>query len=289
MTIPSQPISQAVLDIIADDGSSQPTAGRTVEHGDYDTTSLTPTTYARAVHRDWIGHWSRWGWAARQLPKRGRVLEPGCGPESMFFRHLTSDNSLVPSLYVGVDLNKIKAHDKRGAEYASSGRLTYPWAKFLPEFDFVTRAEELADRFGSASFDRVVSFEVYEHITPRLGLRYLDACRLMLADDGELLLSTPVFNGRKAANHVREYTVAELQTILEDRGFEVVGRYGTFASYHDVKRGIRETMPSDEAELIIATYERCREFYGDGLLAAMLAPIVPDHSRNCTWRLRKIV
>lgn len=285
--IPSHECSDEVAEIVADSGKDQPTAGRTVEHGDYDTTSLTPSTYARAVHRDWIGHWSRWGWAARQLPKRGRVLEPGCGPESMFFRHLTSDNSLVPSLYVGVDLNRIKAHEKRTAEVLDGRKQTYPWAHFHPEFDFVTRVEDLAAEYGAASFDRIVSFEVYEHISPVLGLQYLDACRHMLADDGELLLSTPVFNGRKAANHVREYTVAELQLILEDRGFEIVGRYGTFASYHDVKRGIKETLPADEAEVVLRVYERCREFYGDGLLAAMLAPVVPDHSRNCTWRLRK--
>jgi hypothetical protein len=280
--------SAAVQAIIADDGSSQPTAGRHVEHGDYDTTSLTPSTYARAVHRDWIGHWSRWGWASRQLPKKGRVLEPGCGPESMFFRHLTSDASLVPALYVGVDLNAIKAHDKREAEVVAGKKRTYPWAQFKPEFDFVTRIDELVEEYGYASFDRVVSFEVYEHIAPALGLRYLDACRDMLHPDGELLFSTPVFKGKKAANHVREYTVEEMQLIFADRGFEVVGRYGTFASYHDVKRGIKEEFPEAQAEIILDIYERCREFYGDGLLAAMLAPVVPDHSRNCTWRLRRV-
>ena len=124
---------------------------------------------------------------------------------------------------------------------------------------------------------------MYEHITPEVGLDYLDACRRMMADDGQFLISTPVFNGKKAANHIREYTARELELILEDRGFKVLDRFGTFASYHDVKRGLMAELEDDERAAVLRVYERCRDFYGDDLLAGMLAPIVPDHSRNNTW------
>jgi SAM-dependent methyltransferase len=282
------PPSDAVQAIISDDGSDQPTAGRTVDHGEYDTTSLTPGQYQYAVHRDWIGHWTRWAWAGRQLKKGMRVLEPGCGPESMLLRHIQTNSSIIPSLYVGVDLNRIKFETDRRKKVAEGKDRTCKWADLWPETNFVTDLDKLIDTYGTANFDRICSFEVYEHITPEIGLEYLQACRRMLADDGELLLSTPVFNGKKAANHVREYTVDELATILDDRGFEVVDRFGTFASVHDVRRGIREMIEDPAvADGVLEVYERCREFLSDGLLAGMLSPIVPDHSRNCTWRLRK--
>lgn len=272
------PLSQAVLDIIADDGADQDTARRHVEHGEYDTTSLKPETYKYAVHRDWIGHWTRWAWAGRYIKNGLRVLEPGCGRESMLFHHLHTNSNLVPELYLGVDLDKIKYEQVR----IDKNKSTYKWAEFKQEFNFVTRVDELVDEYGANSFDRVVSFEVYEHITPSIGVQYLDACRKMLKPDGLLLLSTPVFNGKKAANHIREYTVDELRTILEDRGFTILDRFGTFASYHDIKRGIQDQYP-DEAETILKVYERCREFLSDDLLAGMLSPLAPDYSRNNTW------
>ncbi len=279
----STPPSPEVLAIIRDDGSSQPTAQRVVDHGEYDTTSLKPAQYEHAVHRDWIGHNVRWGWAGRRLKKGDRVLEPGCGRETMLLRHIQTNSSIIPSLFVGVDLDKIKFEEARVASVAAGKKRTCSWADLYPHFNFVERADELVETYGKSSFNKIVSFEVYEHITPPIGLAYLDKCRELLADDGELLLSTPVFNGKKAANHIREYTVEELQTILEDRGFKVVDRFGTFASYHDVKRGLYEVLSSAEADVVLRVYERCREFYGDNLLSGMLAPLVPDHSRNCSW------
>lgn len=273
-----RPVSVEVEAIISDDGSEQPTARRTVEHGEFDITSLKPAQYNNAVHRDWIGHWTRWAWAGRQLKKGMRVLEPGCGRETMLLRHIQTNSSIIPSLYVGVDLDKIKFEEDRLAK----GKETCRWADLHPRFNFITQIEELVAKYGEASFDRVVSFEVYEHMVPTQGIAYLDCCRRMLADDGLLLLSTPTYNGRKAANHIREYTADEMRAILEDRGFKVVDRFGTFASYHDVKRGIHELYP-EEADVILKVYERSREFNGDDLLAGMLAPLVPDHSRNNTW------
>jgi len=108
-----------------------------------------------------------------------------------------------------------------------------------------------------------------------------------MAPGATLLLSTPVYNGRQmAANHIREVTIDEMRSELEAAGFEVVKRYGTFASKHDVVRGLREQYP-DVAEQLIAIYEGTRELYDDNLLAAFLAPILPDYSRNNVWVCRK--
>lgn len=271
----THPPSQAVLDIL-EVSLDQPTARLTKDLGKYDTTSCTESRYKDVVHRDWLAHNIRWAWATRWIKKGSRVIEPGCGRDTPLFRAIRTRANIIPSLYVGVDLDKINYLAERKRD------TTYPWMKLHEHFNFVEQADELAELYGEESFELTVSFEVYEHIRPELGLAYLDAVRRFMAPDGVLLLSTPVFNGKKAANHIREYTIDELKTILEDRGFEIVDRYGTFASYHDVKRGIRETMP-DDADVIIDTYERCRELHGDDLLACMLAPLLPDYSRNNAW------
>jgi hypothetical protein len=86
-----------------------------------------------------------------------------------------------------------------------------------------------------------------------------------------------VFNGRAAKNHVHEYTVPELRQLLWGTGWEVKTRYGTFASYPEIKKVV------NEAELEIM--EGLREFYSDEVTACFLAPLYPDHSRNNVWVL----
>jgi len=153
-------------------------------------------------------------------------------------------------------------------------------------FNFVERWEELFDEFG-ATFELGVSFEVIEHMTEDRGDEYLQATREMLIPGGSLFLSTPVFNGHAAANHIREYTIPELQEKLERNGFNVDKRIGTFASYHDAKRGIKATYQPDAAAAIQGLYDELRGFYGDDVLAAFLSPVLPDYSRNNVWICHK--
>jgi len=150
------------------------------------------------------------------------------------------------------------------------------------EFNFVERWRELLDEYG-ATFDLAVSFEVIEHMTEEHGDEYLRGIHELLRPGGELMISTPVFNGVAAANHIREYTIDELREKLERAGFTIKDRFGTFASYNDIKRGIDQAFDSDEAAVMRKLNERVREFYGDEVMACFVAPLMPDHSRNNAW------
>ena len=102
---------------------------------------------------------------------------------------------------------------------------------------------------------------------------------LALKPGGMLLLSTPVFNGKAAANHVHEWDIPELATAVMDAGFSIEGRHGTFASYPDIKR---VAIPEH-----LTILEQLRQFYSDEVTACFLAPMYPDQSRNNVWSLRK--
>lgn len=229
-----------------------------------DTTSCRANTYLNFVHRDYVAHCFRWSWAARLIGPGQKVLDVGCGVEAMLARVLSGTNFVHGGQYVGVDMNRLTRVMKK------------PWATYHGEFDFVQR---YATDLTPGTYDVVVNFEVIEHVTVELGARMLAAMREMLRPGGVLYLSTPVFNGKAAQNHVHEYTVPELQAAIEAAGLRVERRLGTFASYPVLKKAL-----TPEHRTVL---EQLREFHGDDLMATWLAPLYPDHSRNCFWVLKR--
>lgn len=253
------------------------------ESPEFDTTALRYSSYGHRVHRDYLAHVFRWGWASKYIntsPKGGhRVLEAGCGADAPLYMSLRNVRGINhrPDFYLGVDLNKIAPLSK----FSMEGKLASQMV-LKERFNFVTDWRLLLEQYGP-TFDTAVSFEVIEHMTEVHGDEYLRGINALLAPGGKLLISTPVFNGRAANNHIREYTVDELRDKLERHGFHITDRFGTFASYNDIKRGLDETMTSAVATEVRAVYERAREFYGDDVMACFLAPVLPDHSRNNAW------
>jgi SAM-dependent methyltransferase len=245
---------------------------------EYDTTSCRHNNYRYTPHRDYMAHCMRWGWATNFVDDTTTVLEPGCGIDSPLYQVLKRPRGSCwrPKQYVGVDLNKIAALKTKRHDTALGRSMV-----LLEDFNFVERWRELQKRWKA--FDLAVSFEVIEHMTERHGDEYLSAIHALLRPGGKLLLSTPVFDGSAAKNHIREYTVAELGAKLDACGFEVADRFGTFASWSAVKRGLREVMPEPEARVLLRSLERARGFYGAEVLSCYLAPLLPDHSRNNAW------
>lgn len=224
----------------------------------FDTTSLTSSRYGYRVHRDYAAHFFRWGWVARQLNQTMNVLEVGCGVDYPLVKVLEANPGNLPRSYAGTDLNRLVSPPNRR------------WNQFYGEFNFLERHEELG------VFDRVVCLEVIEHMLEENGAHLLRAIRDHLRDaDSRLYLSTPVFNGKAAKNHVHEYTIAELSALIEGAGLRVIERYGTFASQRDLASVISPA----EAELL----DRLRVFYSNDVLACFLAPLYPDASRNNFW------
>lgn len=252
--------------------TQQPTRrGKQREARRFDKTSLHADVHGYYVHRDYAAHFFRWGWVRRTLARQrhdgGCVLDVGCGQETPLARVFQSGPGTIPKFYCGVDLNKIKSPIQKRK-----------WAKLYEKFDFVNDWKTILSEQGRI-FTTAVCFEVIEHMGTIDGLELLRGIHELLNDAGQLFLSTPVFNGFKAVNHVHEWTISELTRTIVRAGFKVEKRYGTFISSHDLKKVAK----TDE----LAVYNRISEYYGTDVTAMFLAPLYPDQSRNNLWILRR--
>ena len=228
---------------------------------EFDTTALHADKHGRFVHRDYAAHFFRWGFARRFIGNSTDVLDVGCGVDCQLAKVLNFPQGGRPRRYVGVDYNK-KPRSVPGDR----------WAEFLWEFDFTRRYAELG------RFDIVVTFEVLEHMREADGRKFLVGLRSCVADGGVLLLSTPVFDGRAAANHLNEWTAHDLSAALVDSKFSVERRHGTFASAST----IRKVMTEEERDLV----DELSRYYSWEVLSCFMAPKYPDASRNNVWVCR---
>lgn len=229
----------------------------------FDKTSLKIFKY-EGVHRDYIAHAFRWAFISTRLVKRtSRILDIGCGVDTPLVKVLSAMLALVPKSYLGVDMNKIPK------------KLPYKWIKFIENFNFAEKWRELSPQH----FDLITCLEVVEHMNPAAVNKMLKGALNLLADGGRLVISTPVFNGRAAKNHINEMTVPQLHNVLDRAGFEVVDRFGTFASQPDIAR------VATEAELAIV--KKLKRYYTGEVVACFLAPLYPDNARNNIWICKK--
>lgn len=253
----------------------------------YDTTALRHSGYRNRIHRDYLAHVFRWGFAARYVNETStgarRVIEAGCGADAQLYETFIKPRGpdQKPELYVGVDLNRIPVEARRRLGTAARDAFI-----LKEQFNFVERWPELLEEYGP-TFDLAISFEVIEHMAESHGDEYLRGLYALLKPGGRLMLSTPVFNGHAADNHIKEYTVAELKTKIEKANFVITDRFGTFGSYPQIKKGLREKYSEAGSTELIEMYENLRKFYTDDVLACFLSPVLPDHSRNNVWMATK--
>lgn len=244
---------------------TQPTNSRreTDTTREFDGTSLRSNTHGRFIHRDYAAHFFRWGFAQRFINNQTTVLDVGCGVECPLARALNFPQKVRPARYVGVDWNpqpKSVPGDR--------------WAEFRWGFDFTRRYAELG------KFDLVVTFEVLEHMREADGRKFLAGLRACVTAGGRCLLSTPVFNGKAAANHLHEWTVAALGGAVAEAGFTVEARFGTFASEKDIKT----VAPLDVKSVLT----KLSAYYPWEVLSCFVAPMFPNQSRNNVWVLNPV-
>lgn len=228
----------------------------------FDQTQLRESKFGYRVHRDYAAHFFKWGFATRLIGPHDRVLDVGCGQDVPLMQVLSMGARYTPAEYLGVDLNPIKQH-------------TPPWAQVRDRFNYV----EDYDLIFKWRYTVGVCIEVLEHMAPEDGRRLLTGLLYNLDEHSRLILSTPVFNGKAAKNHVHEYEVNELLELFHTTGWEVVNRFGTFASYRDIKKVATE----EEINIL----DRIRDFYSEEVAACFLAPLYPENSRNIVWVLKK--
>jgi len=240
----------------------QPTRSGTYrEPREFDRTSLRENQHRYRISRDYLGHCCRWGFVRKFIDHSTSVLDVGCGVDLPLLKTLAGGYAnTIPSQYTGVDLNKI------------TKRPAMKWATILDKFNFVEAYRTLPQ------FDVVTCFELIEHTTRENGDKILQGLRHCVKPGGTIFLSTPVFKKTKAKNHVHEYGIDELRKAIEYAGLAVVKRYGTFASYHDIKRVAK---PEE-----LAILDKLNEFLHGDVTAIFMSSIYPDASRNITWVLK---
>lgn len=229
---------------------------------EFDKTSLHAHIQGYQVHRDYAAHFFRWGWVSRKfIDPTKKVLDIGCGPDGSLARVLSYKANGIPKSYLGVDLNKL-----------GDNMPGFKWCSFKGSFNFSEKWQTLK---SDGPFDVITCFEVVEHMRMPHMRKLLRGALSLLAPNGRMILSTPVFNGKMAKNHINELTIKTLQSELNKAGWSVLNRWGTFMS-----DGTRKKVVTPEQNALI---EQLKEFYSTDVLACFLAPLYPDHSRNNVW------
>lgn len=244
----------------------QPTrSGKVKAPRRFDKTQLKENQYGYIVHRDYAAHFFRWGWITKNKIHGKSVLDVGCGQDQPMLKVIMGNKSYIPTFYCGVDLNRPPA------------KVIDPtWAEVHFEFDFIHQYTEISMAYG---FDVAVCLEVIEHMEIEDGRFMLEGIHQLLKPGGRLYLSTPVFNGMAALNHIHEYTIPELQALFEGVGFKVEQRFGTFASMYDLK-----SVASKEQWNV---YQTLAAYYGNEVMSLFMAPLYPDASRNNIWEVSR--
>lgn len=257
----------------------------------FDTTALHFDQHGRLMsHADYLAHCEKYDYAWRSISKGDRVLDVGCGTDAALMRAINFVQGMAAKVltreggaYVGVDLNKLKP-------------TAISWATLVGEVDMTSddgyrtalqAVNPGLDIDGNdddiRGYSLIVCLEVIEHMGVEDGRKLLENMRDLLSDDGRIILSTPVYDGKgQARNHIHEYYIPELQELVEGVGLAVKRRMGTFTSEPVIKKWMKENRPD-----WYALYMESREFHSAGYLSGVIAPMVPDLSRNNVWVLTR--
>jgi 2-polyprenyl-3-methyl-5-hydroxy-6-metoxy-1,4-benzoquinol methylase len=227
------------------------------------------------IHRDYIAHCFRWSHVVKTLMrghayKGSHIIDVGCGKDQPLPRLLYS-NKMTGFCYTGIDINKMDVHD---ALYTAHMNRKIRVA--IHEKTDASVLDPAKLRWGLGT--HLVALEVLEHVQPFIAHRMLRNFKRLLAEDATLFISTPVYNGSAAGNHINEMGRNTLGAAFEHLGYTVVGSYGTFASQSELK-GV---MTKEHLTLL----DQLGNYYDTNVLATFFAPIYPQASRNNLWVLK---
>jgi 2-polyprenyl-3-methyl-5-hydroxy-6-metoxy-1,4-benzoquinol methylase len=209
----------------------------TSDSKNYNTTDLDPvTTFERHVfHRDQFAHYLRWTHILKEAKIGETIVDFGCGKGNMlevFYR-----NKFKCKRFIGIDIRK------QTIKQANEKFANVDWAEFLAD-DLIKPKID----YSKFQADKVCSFEVAEHIGKQNIQKFLKNFMACGNAKATYYLSTPNFDAQvgAAGNHtydsgdgrgvaVQEFAHEELEKQIVKAGFEVVRKYGTFASVRDYK------------------------------------------------------
>lgn len=226
------------------------------------------------IHRDYIAHCFRWTHVIKELTrgqayKDARILDIGCGKLMPMGTTLHSSR-LAPAYYCGVEYGPV---DRSNPSVAT----TLKSSTFVCDIWDNTDIRNFGLDEGEQPFDFVTCFEMIEHIEPSMVHQTLDVIKEMTTPDARIFISTPVYNGKAAKNHVNEMTMDALGNVFLDHGFGIRAMHGTFASITDYSH-----LLTPEETVI---FNKLRAYYDVNVLSNIFAPLYPQGSRNILWEL----
>ena len=193
-------------------------------------------------------------------------------------------NRYKGAAYAGLDVRPLTI-SKANEKYKD-----VPWAEFhtrdLCSEEGVHLPTSKLDPHGLSNWDIITCFEVIEHIGKARADQFLRNIVQHAGPETTILLSTPIYDEATGAadNHIVngemcEFEFNELKVILE-RYFIIEEKYGTFASQKDYKKLMN---PEQRA-----FYDAVHPYFDSNILSNLMAPLFPEHSRNCLWVMKKI-
>lgn len=249
----------------------------------YNTTDLDPEeTFKRHVfHRDQFAHYLRWTHVLKDAKIGERVVDFGGGKAELL--EVLYRNRYKPELYVDIDIRPQTI--KKAAEKFGGLNFSTEWVVA----DLVDTSFDW-DQFKGTM---VVSFEVAEHVGKQNIAKFLDNFKRCGGPDARYYLSTPNYDSTvgAAGNHtydsgdgrgldVQEWGHFELEEQILAAGFELVDKFGTFASQRDYVGTLNDWQEK--------MFEALSRYYDSNLVSNIMAPVVePELARNTLWVLKK--
>lgn len=242
----------------------------------YNKTQLTvDKAFERHVfHRDFFAHYLRWSHLLNLLPARSELslLDVGCGTGALL--DVLYHNRYRLGFYLGLDVRKQTIEINK----EKFKNITTP--NDFQVYDMVNGELVLPNK----RWDYITSFEVFEHIGKPNGEKFLTNIKMLMNEHTIFLMSTPCYDKSVGAadNHVidgevGEWGYNELKELLS-KHFKIDAHYGTFASQRDYRQHL-----SPAAKEV---YEQLHGYYDSNFLATVFAPMYPQYSRNCLWKLK---
>lgn len=247
----------------------------------YNTTDLDPeTAFERHIfHRDQFAHYLRWTYILKEAKIGESIIDFGCGKANLL--EVLYRNRFKPSQYVGIDIRK------KTVQQAEEKFRSVKFPKLFITADLV----QPSDNFSKLEAEKVVSFEVIEHVGKQNAKQFLENFKQCGKKGAKYYLSTPNFDPSvgAAGNHTydsgdgkgkqpQEFEHFELQELILESGFTIKDKFGTFASQRDYEG----TLTDGQREV----YDQLRKYYDSNLISNIMAPIIePELARNCLWVL----
>lgn len=249
----------------------------------YNTTDLDPkTTFEKHVfHRDQFAHYLRWSHILKEARIGESFVDFGAGKCNLL--EVLYRNRYKPSRYIALEYKQSEV-DKAKEKYA---KLPFE-AKFYQQ-DIINPTMD----YSKFQADKVVSFEVAEHVGKQNIKEFLKNFKACGKDKARYYLSTPNYdpNVGAAGNHTydsgdgkgvvpQEHDHFELQASILDSGFKIIEKFGTFASQRDYKESLNDWQQE--------MFNAISKYYDSNLVSNLMAPVVDaEHARNTLWVLER--